>query len=129
MGRSATGVRGIRLREDDEVIGMVRGIEDRTLLTITQHGYGKRTPIGDYRLINRGGVGVKNIVCSERNGKAVAIISVSDEDDVIFISKNGVVIRTPVKGISAIGRATQGVRLMKLEEGDKVVSAAKIINE
>ncbi|MFC1753516.1 DNA gyrase subunit A [Thermoproteota archaeon] len=129
MGRTATGVRGIKLKKDDGVIGMVQGLDERTLLTITDHGFGKRTKIAEYRLINRGGVGVKNIICSPRNGGAVAVLSVTDEDDVMFISKNGVIIRTDVKGISQIGRATQGFRLMKINSGDTVVAAAKIIKE
>ena len=129
MGRSATGVRGVRLKGDDQVIGMVRGDDTRTLLTITENGYGKRTIISDYRLTKRGGVGVKNIICSERNGEAVNVLSVIDEDDVMFISQNGVIIRTQVSGISTIGRSTQGVRLMKLKEGDRVGAAAKIIQE
>ena len=129
MGRTAAGVRGIKLKVEDRVIGMVQGIDERTLLTITEKGYGKRTSISEYRLINRGGVGVKNIICSDRNGAAVAIRSVTDEDDVMFISKNGVIIRTSVGGISTIGRATQGFRLMKINQSDQVVAAAKIIKE
>jgi DNA gyrase subunit A len=129
MGRTATGVRGIKLKQDDEVCGMVKGIDERTLLTITENGYGKRTQISEYRLINRGGVGVKNIICSPRNGDVVAVLSIADEDDVMFISKEGVIIRTIAQGISKIGRATQGFRLMKIGSGDKAVAAAKIINE
>ncbi len=126
MGRTARGVRGVRLRSGDKVIGMVIGEDDKTLLTVTENGYGKRTKVSEYRLINRGGMGVKNIICSERNGKVVAVKSVTDEDEVMFISKNGIIIRTPVKGISVIGRNTQGLRLMKLNSGDKVVDAAKV---
>lgn len=129
MGRTAAGVRGITLKGDDYVIGMVKAEDDKTLLTATKNGYGKRTPVSEYRLIKRGGVGVKNIVCSERNGKAVAVRSVTDEDEIMLISHSGIIIRTPVKDISVIGRATQGVRIMKLDEGDKLMDAAKIINE
>jgi DNA gyrase subunit A len=129
MGRTATGVRGIRLKKGDELIGMVQGVDERTLLTITERGFGKRTRISEYRLINRGGVGVRNIICSPRNGDAVAVLSVTDEDDVMFISRKGVVIRTPVKGVSTIGRATQGFRLMKINGDDTVVAAARIIKE
>jgi len=129
MGRSARGVRGIRLKEKDKVIGMVLADDDKTLLTITENGYGKRTQIPDYRLINRGGKGVKNIICSERNGSVVAVRQVDETNDVLFISQNGIAIRTPVKDISTIGRNTQGVRLMKIEQKDKVVAAAKIIKE
>jgi DNA gyrase subunit A len=129
MGRNATGVRGISLRENDEVIGMVIAEDDKSLLTVTENGYGKRTMVSEYRFIKRGGVGVKDIECSERNGKAVAIRSVTDEDGIMLISQQGIIIRTAVKEISVIGRATQGVRVMKLEQGDKLVDIAKIINE
>ena len=127
-GRSAMGVKGITLR-DDEVIGVVVASDEKTLLTLTEHGYGKRTKVSDYRLTNRGGVGVRNIICSERNGKAIAIKSVTGEDDVMFISQKGNIIRVPAKGISVIGRNTQGVKLIRLEEGDKAVGVAKIVKE
>ena len=128
-GRSAQGVRGIKLKENDEVIGMVVADEEKTLLTVTENGYGKRTKVADYRLIRRGGFGVRNIICSERNGKVVSINYVSDNDDVMFISHKGIIIRVPVSDISVIGRATQGFRLMRLEEGDKVVATTKIVKE
>ncbi|MBI1936259.1 DNA gyrase subunit A [Candidatus Woesearchaeota archaeon] len=128
-GRSAQGVRGIRLRDNDEVIGMVVASDEKTLLTVTENGYGKRTLISEYRLISRGGSGVINIQCSERNGKVVTICDVTDNDDLIFVSRNGIVIRCPSTDISVIGRNTQGVRVMKLEENDKVVSAVKIAKE
>jgi len=129
MGRTAKGVRGIRLKDQDEVIGMVLAEDEKTLLTITENGYGKRTKISEYRLISRGGSGVKNIICSERNGKVVAIKNVIDSDELMLISQHGIMIRVPAKDISVIGRATQGVRLMKLGEKDKVVAAAKIVKE
>lgn len=128
IGRSGIGVRGITLR-DDEVIGMVVASDEKLLLTITEKGYGKRTRVSDYRLTNRGGTGVRNIICSERNGGIVSIKSVSDEDDIMCITKNGITIRIPAKYISVIGRNTQGARIMKLEDNDEVVSAAKIIKE
>ncbi|MBW2975925.1 DNA gyrase subunit A [Candidatus Woesearchaeota archaeon] len=128
-GRSAQGVRGIRLSENDNAIGMVVATEEKTLLTVTENGYGKRTKISEYRLINRGGSGVRNIICSERNGKVVAVNSVSDEDEIMLITKKGITIRMPVSQISVIGRATQGVRLIKLQEDDKLVSVAKIVKE
>ena len=128
IGRTGQGVRGIRLKKDDEVIGMVIAKEDRTLLTITENGYGKRTKITSYRLISRGGSGVRNIIYNERNGNVVAIKSVKEDDEIMLISKNGITIRMPVSNINIIGRNTQGVRLMKLEN-DKVVAAAKIIGE
>ena len=128
-GRSAQGVRGIRLSDKDEVIGMEVASDEKTLLTVTENGYGKRTQISEYRLINRGGSGVINIQCSERNGGVVCICSVTDNDDIIFISKNGIIIRVPSTDISVIGRNTQGVRIMKLKDDDKVVSAVKVLRE
>ncbi len=128
-GRSAQGVRGIRLAANDYVIGAVVATEEKTLLTVTENGYGKRTKISEYRLISRGGSGVRNIICSERNGKVVAINSVDDKDEVMLITKRGITIRVPVSQISVIGRATQGVRLIKLEQDDKLVSVAKIVKE
>ncbi len=129
IGRTSRGVRGITLKGGDIVIGAVIADDTKTLLTVTENGYGKRTPISEYRLINRGGSGVINIQCSERNGSVIAINEVNDEDELMFISKNGIIIRTRAKDISSIGRNTQGVRLMRLEADDKVVAAAKIINE
>lgn len=128
-GRSAQGVRGIKLKEKDEVIGMEVASDEMTLLSVTENGYGKRTPISEYRLISRGGSGVINIQCSDRNGNVVSICSLTDNDDIMLISKNGIVIRIPATDISVIGRNTQGVRIMKLEESDKVVAAVKVPRE
>jgi DNA gyrase subunit A len=128
MGRTAAGVRGITLR-NDKVVGMVVADGDATLLTVTENGYGKRTKLSAYRETNRGGVGVRNIICSERNGKVVGVRPVTDYDDLMFISKNGIIIRTAGKGLSVIGRNTQGVRVMKLSEEDKLVAAAKVVKE
>jgi DNA gyrase subunit A len=127
IGRGARGVRGITLEDKDEVIGVVLADDSRSLLTITENGYGKRTSISEYRLIRRGGKGVINIICSERNGKVVDVKSLADEDEIMLISKNGTLIRMPAKDISVIGRNTQGVRLMRLQAGDRVMGAAKII--
>ena len=127
IGRTSRGVRGITLRKGDEVIGIVISEDNKTLLTVTENGYGKRSKVEDYRLIKRGGKGVINIICSERNGDVVEIKSVEAEDEVMLISKSGILIRAPVSSISVIGRNTQGVRLMRLNFGDKVISAAKII--
>ncbi len=129
IGRSGKGVCGITLKGDDEIIAMVDADPQKSVLTITENGYGKRTALKEYRLINRGGIGVINIQCSERNGPVVAVASVSDEDDIMLISKMGITIRIPVRTISIIGRNTQGVRLMKLEQGDTVVACAKIARE
>ncbi|MBW2970871.1 DNA gyrase subunit A [Candidatus Woesearchaeota archaeon] len=125
-GRSTRGVRGIMLRKGDEVVGMVICDKTKNILTVTENGYGKQTPMEDYRLIGRGGKGVINIICSPRNGSVVDVKSVSPEDEIMLISKQGILIRVPVKSISTIGRNTQGVRLMRLNQGDKVMSAAKI---
>ncbi|HZX44368.1 MAG TPA: DNA gyrase subunit A [Candidatus Nanoarchaeia archaeon] len=128
-GRSSKGVIGATLRDNDEIVGMVVADDNNTVLTITNNGYGKRTPVSEYRLTRRGGVGVKNILCSERNGCVVAVKTVKDNDELMFISRQGITIRTPANGISIIGRATQGMRLMKLDDNDSVVAAAKIIGE
>jgi DNA gyrase subunit A len=128
-GRSSRGVRGIRLSENDKVIGMVEATNNKTLLTVTENGYGKRTKIEEYRLISRGGSGVRNIICSERNGSVVSINSVSNDHEIMLISKNGITIRIQASQISVIGRTTQGVRLMRLNDSDKLVSVAKIIKE
>ncbi|HLC66449.1 MAG TPA: DNA gyrase C-terminal beta-propeller domain-containing protein, partial [Candidatus Nanoarchaeia archaeon] len=129
MGRPAKGVIGISLRDGDEVVDMVIANEQQTLLTVTEHGYGKRSLVADYRLINRGGVGVINIQCTERNGHVVAVKTVTDLDEIMLISKKGIVMRTAAKDISIIGRNTQGVRLMKLDPGDMVVDCARILAE
>ncbi len=129
IGRSGKGVRGMNLRENDFVIGMEACTEKDTLLTITENGYGKRSFVSDYRLINRGGIGVINLKATEKNGNVVAVKTVTDEDEIICISQNGIIIRIPVKQISVIGRNTQGVRIMKLAEGDKIVSVEKIARE
>ncbi len=126
VGRNSMGVRAIKLVKD-EVIGVTRSND--TLLTITENGYGKRTKVDDYRLINRGGKGVINIKTSTRNGKVAGIKSVTDNDDLIFVTQQGILIRTPAKNISTIGRNTQGLRIMKLNEGDKVISVAKVVGD
>ena len=128
-GRSARGVRGVSLKGDDSVIAMVRGMESDSLLTLTENGYGKRTAIADYRRISRGGSGVRNIICSERNGFVAAVLSVTPQHELMVMSKSGIMIRIPATDISEIGRNTQGVRVMRLEEGDLVVAAAKVVGE
>jgi DNA gyrase subunit A len=128
-GRSSAGVRGIKLEKEDAVIGMIIAEPERQILTLTENGYGKRTNIEEYRLISRGGKGVRNILCSERNGNVVATVCVKDSDDVMFISRKGILIRTECGQISSVGRNTQGVRLMKLSPGDKAVSMTKIVKE
>ena len=128
-GRTSQGVRGIRLEKDDYVIGMIIAEESHNILTLTENGYGKKTAVSEYRLINRGGKGVRNILCSERNGSVEAILSVMDDDEVVFISKKGILIRTSCSQISTVGRSTQGVRLMKLSSSDKAVNMSRIMKE
>ncbi len=128
MGRTASGVIGIRLR-NDKVVSAVIAEDDKTLLTVTEKGFGKRTMISEYRLTARGGVGVTNIKITDKNGRVVGISSVSDDDEVMLISQSGVLIRTAAKYISVIGRSTQGVRVMKLGENDKAIGVAKIVFE
>ncbi len=127
MGRTATGVKGIRLRGDDEVIAMDIILKNATLLTITENGYGKRTSIEEYRKQKRGGRGIINIKTSERNGSAVDILEVQENDETMITTSGGFVIRAPVKDVRIQGRSTQGVRLMRLDEGDKVVAVAKVL--
>ncbi|EQB62699.1 MAG: DNA gyrase subunit A [candidate division Zixibacteria bacterium RBG-1] len=127
MGRQAYGVKGITLEKNDFVIGMVVIKRDSTLLSVTENGYGKRSPISDYRLTNRGGKGVINIKTTDRNGKVVAIKEVLDEDELMLITQRGMIIRLPVKTIKVIGRNTQGVRLINLDSGDKVTDVARVI--
>ncbi|RME52409.1 DNA gyrase subunit A [Candidatus Woesearchaeota archaeon] len=128
-GRSSMGVRGATLAKGESIIGMIIAYDHNDILTVTENGYGKRTPISAYRLTNRGGKGVRNIICNNRNGKATAILSVTAEDEVMLISRQGTIIRTRAKDISRIGRNTQGVRVMNLREGDKLITAAKIVKE
>lgn len=129
MGRASRGVRAISLKGDDTVVAAVIADDSKTALTITENGFGKRSRIGDYRLIRRGGSGVINIQCTNRNGCVVDVKVVDDDDDVMFISRDGIIIRTPAEGISTMGRNTQGVRLMRLREGDIVVSSAKVVED
>ena len=129
MGRTARGVRGIKLREDsDQVVGMAVVPRERpaTLLTVCERGYGKRTPTSDYPTKNRGGKGVITIKTTERNGKVVGLRIVTDDDDLMLITDGGKLIRMPVDGIPTIGRNTQGVRLIRLEEGEKVVAMERL---
>ncbi|HVS30422.1 MAG TPA: DNA gyrase subunit A [Thermoanaerobaculia bacterium] len=155
MGRGAAGVRGITLREGDFVVEMdvlppgqwseadAAAIEAAAeesadsplptdgrgqILTVTEKGFGKRTPVAAYRLQSRGGMGVVNIKTTEKNGKVVGIAYVSDDDQLLIISEQGMIIRTSCEGIRSIGRSTQGVRLINLDETDRVVAAMKIVD-
>jgi DNA gyrase subunit A len=126
MGRTAYGVRGISLRDDDEVVAMEVVREGGTMLTVAQNGYGKRTELEEYRLQSRGGFGIINIQTSDRNGKVAGIAYVHNDDEVMLISQLGMILRLKAGDIRTIGRATQGVRLIEMEEGDAVVSVAKL---
>lgn len=130
MGRGARGVRGVSLEDDDEVVCMVV-VQDAesTLLTVSAKGYGKRTGVLDYRLTRRGGKGVINIRTTDRNGKVVAVKGVEDEDELMIVTLNGILIRQPIHEISSIGRNTQGMRLINLDEDDEVIDVARVISQ
>jgi DNA gyrase subunit A len=129
MGRVARGVKGIKLRAKDAVVDMVIGEVGTSLLTVCENGYGKRTSVEDYRPQSRGGIGLINIKTTKRNGKVVGLKAVRDEDELMMITANGIVIRTGLEQVRSIGRNTQGVRLIKLDEGDKLVAVEKIAPE
>ena len=125
MGRTAVGVRGIRLREGDYVIGAARADADKTVLSITENGYGKRTPIEEYRITNRGGMGIRNYMVTDKTGPVVGMKVVDGTEDLLLVTAAGILIRTPVENIRVAGRATQGVIVMRFkEEGDQVISLA-----
>ncbi len=124
MGRSAVGVRGIRLREGDFVVGAGSSSAGEHLLTITEKGYGKRTPIGEYTVRGRGSLGIKNYNVTEKTGKIADVKMVSPGDDILVISDDATIIRMAVDSISVLGRSTQGVRIMRLSEGARVISVA-----
>jgi len=146
MGRPAYGVRGMDLDKGDYIVGMAvtpkeqrkktgkpkdgkDGVEESVpslILSVTENGYGKRTPVEEYRLQSRGGKGVINVKTTERNGRVVAIMLVDEDSEAMLISHFGKIIRTDTKQIREAGRSTQGVRLLHLESGDKVASAAVI---
>ena len=125
MGRTAVGVRGIRLRDGDYVVGAARADGDRTVLSITERGFGKRTPVEEYRITNRGGLGIRNYMVTEKTGPIVGIKVVDGTEDLLLVTAAGILIRTPVESIRVAGRATQGVIVMRFkEEGDRVISMA-----
>ena len=126
MGRTAYGVRGVTLEEDDAVVGMIAVKREASLLVATENGYGKRSPISEYRITGRGGKGIISIQATERNGRVVAALEVVPTDQVMLITRGGIVIRTKVSEISEIGRNTQGVRLINLEEGDQLIDVARV---
>jgi DNA gyrase subunit A len=129
MGRNARGVRGVNLRGDDVVVDMIVTNESASVLTVCENGYGKRTQVSEYRKTKRGGKGVINIKTTERNGRVVALKSVTDADELMMISAKGIALRTDLSQLREIGRATQGVRLIRLGEEDQVVAVARIAKE
>ena len=129
MGRVATGVKGIELEKDDHVIGMVVIRRDATLLVVSEKGYGKRSELTDYRVQKRGGKGIITLKRTDKTGALVALMEVQPADELMLITKHGVIIRLPVDGIRVISRNTQGVRVMNLDQGDQVVDVARVISE
>jgi DNA gyrase subunit A len=129
MGRTAAGVRGIRLPEGEELISLITLNEVGMILTASANGYGKLTPIEDYPTHGRGGQGVIALQTSERNGKMVAALQIKQDDEIMLISSGGTLVRTPVRDVSVHGRNTQGVRLIRLDDGDRLVGLERIISE
>ena len=131
MGRNAMGVRGIRLDKEDQVIAMevAEPKSVKTLLTVCENGYGKRTDLDEYRNQHRGGSGVITIKATDRNGAVIAIHLVENKDHLMVMTEKGKIIRMPCKDIRAISRNTQGVRLVRLEEGDRIGSVEPIVDE
>jgi DNA gyrase subunit A len=125
MGRGAAGVRGIKLPDGHEVIALSI-MREGLILTATENGYGKRTPVEDFPVQGRGGQGVIAIQTTDRNGRTVGALQIADEDEVMLISSNGTLVRTGVSDISIMGRNTQGVRLIRVEEGQRLVGLARI---
>ena len=125
MGRTAVGVRGIRLREGDYVIGADVADEGKEVLSITEKGYGSRSPVEEYRITNRGGLGIKNYAVTEKTGPVVGVKVVDGSEDLLLVTQAGILIRTAVENIRTAGRATQGVIVMRFkEDGDRVISLA-----
>ncbi len=125
LGRQAMGVRGIRLRAGDYVVDAARAWPDRTVLTVTENGFGKRSPVEDYRVTDRGGLGIKNYQLTEKTGKVAGVKVVTGEEDLLLVTQSGTLIRTPADGVRLTGRAAQGVIVMRFkEEGDRVIAIA-----
>jgi len=129
VGRTAQGVKGITLaHEADEVIGMVCvSDEESNIMVVSEKGYGKRSPVEDYRITNRGGKGVKTLNITEKTGGLIAILNVTDEHDLMIVNKSGIMIRMAVSDLRVMGRATQGVRLINLKGKDEIASVTKVI--
>jgi DNA gyrase subunit A len=130
MGRTATGVRGVKLGKGDLVVGLlVIRREGVSILVVTEKGYGKRSDINDYRVTNRGGKGVITVKTTDKVGKLIAMMEVSDKDELVIISTKGMVIRQSVKDIRVMGRNTQGVRVIRLNDGDSIADIARVVSE
>ncbi len=129
MGRATRGVRGINLKAEDEVVGMVVVRRDASLLTVTRFGMGKRTAVEGYRPQRRGGRGLINLKVTAKTGEVVSALEVTDEDELIFVTRNGVINRQRASEIRVIGRNTQGVRLVALDAKDKLMDVARIAEE
>ncbi|HRZ08475.1 MAG TPA: DNA gyrase subunit A [Gemmatimonadales bacterium] len=129
MGRATAGVKGIELDAEDAVIGMVIVRREATLLVVSEKGYGKRSELSEYRVQKRGGKGIITLKKTEKTGRMVALKEVIPDDELMMITRHGVVIRVPVEGISVIGRNTQGVRVMNLDAGDNLVDVARVVKE
>jgi DNA gyrase subunit A len=129
MGRSAQGVRGIKLEKGQQVISLIIPEEEATIFTVSKNGFGKRSVSSDFRKTRRGAKGVIAMQTSERNGQLIGAAQVSDEDQVMLITNKGMLVRTKVSEINVIGRNTQGVTVIRLKEGEKLVSLAPISEE
>jgi DNA gyrase subunit A len=129
MGRATTGVRGIELEQDDRVIDMVVIRRDATLLVVTEKGLGKRSELSEYRVQHRGGKGIITLKRTDKTGDIVALKEVQPDDELMMITRHGVIIRLPVEGIRVIGRNTQGVKVMNLDAGDTVGDVARVVRE
>jgi DNA gyrase subunit A len=130
MGRTATGVRGVRLGKGDKAVGLlVIKRQGMSVLVVTEKGYGKRSDVNDYRITHRGGKGVITVKTSDKIGKMIALMEVNDNDELVIISTKGMVIRQSMKDIRVMGRATQGVRVIRLKEGDSIADIAKVVPE
>ena len=127
MGRTASGVKGINV-DGSEVIGMTTNNEGQYILVVTEHGYGKMSPLDEYRLSNRGGKGVKTINTTARNGQIVALRAVNGNEDLLIMTDDGIMIRLPMEQVKTAGRATQGVRLIKVSEGH-IVSTVEVVEK
>jgi DNA gyrase subunit A len=126
LGRPAAGVKGMNLVADDEVVGLETVTEGTTILTVSEFGYGKRSAAYEYPVQGRGGKGVITLKTSDRNGRVVGVLSVADEDELMIITDSGVIIRLKVGEIKVIGRNTQGVKLINLDPGQRVVGVARL---